>query len=151
MDFEGMPEEKRRALLESLAAAHSGASARAAGVLAGPATPDRPDVPIWEYRRHVSEHPEVDLADLIAVRFPMLFHGTDEFTITSAEEELEPAPIAAPNPVTLDQVLGMWEHLHDAGVVRWDSERRLVELIRPMDDYAAAIADWWAGAQCDSS
>lgn len=88
MNIEGMPEEQRLATLRSLEAQHPGAAVLAAGKLAGPATPDRPNVPIWEYENYVEKHRDVDLEDLVAVRFPVIFFGGDGVTIDSAAEYL---------------------------------------------------------------
>jgi hypothetical protein len=142
MDIEGMPEQERLLTLARLEAAHPGASALAAGTLAGPATPDRPNVPIWDYANHVHEHPEIDFEDLVDVRFPVVFYGGADFTIDSAAEYLRTDPVAPPVPVTLPSVLELWQRLHDAGIVTWDRERRAVVHLRPLAEHSAVVVDW---------
>ncbi|RPE78445.1 MULTISPECIES: hypothetical protein [unclassified Frondihabitans] len=142
MNIEGMPEDERLAILESLEAQRPGSSTLAAGTLAGPATPNRPDVPIWEYASYLELHPEVDIDELVAVRFPVIFYGGDDFTIDSAAEYLRTDPVPSPTPMNLDSVIDMWRHLHAAGVVAWDAGRRAVEHRRPFDAYKAAVAEW---------
>lgn len=137
-----MPEEQRLAILRSLEAEHPGAAALAAGELAGPATPDRPNVPIWEYENYAEQHPDVNVDDLVTVRFPVIFHGGNDFTIDSAAEYLRTDPVPPPTPMTLGEVIDLWRHLHAAGVVAWDSDRRAVEHCRPFDDYEIAVAAW---------
>ncbi|KPG80230.1 hypothetical protein AEQ27_12680 [Frigoribacterium sp. RIT-PI-h] len=142
MDIEGMPEEERLAVLASLEALHPGLSKTASGTLAGPATRDRPDVPIWDYEQYSQERPEVELDDLVAVRFPVIFYGGEDFTIDSAAEHLRTDPVAPPVPVTLASVLDMWKQLHTAGVVAWDHDQRAVEHVRPQQAYEAVVARW---------
>jgi hypothetical protein len=143
-DIEGMDEDERLAILEKLDGDHPGRelSSRAAGRLAGPATKDRPDVPIWNYLGYLASHPDADTAELIAIRFPVIFFGGNESTIESAEEFLLEGPVAATNPPTFESVVGMWQYLHAAAVVRWNSELRAVEHIQPFERYRKALREW---------
>jgi len=147
MDIEGMPEEERLAVLASLEALHPGLSKTASGTLAGPATRDRPNVPIWDYEQYGQEHLEVKLEDLVAVRFPVIFYGGEDFTIDSAAERLRKDPVAPAVPVTLASVLDLWKQLHAAGVVAWDHDRRAVEHVRPQQVYDAVLARWGTDLQ----
>jgi hypothetical protein len=142
MEIEGMPEQNRLLTLARLEAARPGLSALAAGALAGPATPDRPNVPIWDYASHVHEHSDIHLEDLVNVRFPVVFYGGADFTIDSAAEYLRTDSVAAPVPVTLPSVLELWQRLHDAGIVEWDRERRAVVHLKPLGEHSAVVADW---------
>lgn len=142
MDIEGMPEDERLATLESLEAERPGLASLVAGKLAGRATPGRPDVPVWDYELYVTDHADVELEDLAVVRFPVVFFGGDEFTITSASEELRADASSLLAPITLDSVIDKWRRLHAAGVVRWDSTGRAVEHVRSFDDYKVVIAEW---------
>jgi hypothetical protein len=142
MNIEGMPEEERLAILVSLEAEHPGAAARAGGTLAGPATSNRPNVPIWDYEDYAEQHPDVNLEDLVAIRFPVVFHGGDDFTITSAAEHLRTDQVPPSTPMTLGSVVDLWRHLHTTGVVAWDSDRRAVKHRRPLDEYRTAVAAW---------
>ena len=139
-----MPEEKRLAILGRLERTRPGLSKLAGGVLAGPATPRRPDVPIWEYARFAAIHPEISTDELVEIRFPVVFFGGQDYTITSAAEELEPAPVPRPRPWTLDTVIDMWTALLTGGIVRWNSELRAVEMIQPMSDHTRVLREWHA-------
>lgn len=142
MDIEGMPESERRVILDQLEAGNSGAAKLVGGRLAGRATPDRPDVPIWEYRNYVAGHPEVALEELSTIRFPIVFYGGHESTVGSAADSLAPGPVPPTVPITLDDVIDLWTQLHAAGVVQWDCERRAVEHVRPLEDYRAVLTRW---------
>jgi hypothetical protein len=93
------------------------------GRLAGPATPDRPDVAVWDYVTFVDNHPEVRLSDLTAVRFPVrYFEGSS--SVTSVDEELRPFPSSfkgtPPQPRFLETphtVIDRYRALHDAEVI----------------------------------
>jgi hypothetical protein len=144
VNIEGMPESERRAILDRLEAAHPGTTKLARGRLAGRATPDRPDVPIWEYRTYTANHPEVELDELAVIRFPIIFYGGRESTIESAVEHLAPSAFPPTVPISLDDVIDLWAQLHSAGVVEWDHERRAVEHVRPYEDYKAVLTEWGA-------
>ena len=144
MDIEGMPEAKRLAILERLERDRPGLSKLTAGVLAGPATPDRPDVPIWEYLRFADTHPEVSIDELARIRFPLVFFGGEESTVQAAAEELEPHPAPTRWLQTIETVVEQWSALFTAGVVRWNSELRAVEMILPMTEYRRVLTEWAA-------
>jgi hypothetical protein len=142
MDIEGMPETERLAKLGELERERPGLAA--GGVLAGRATPDRPNVPIWDYLQFAADHPEVTLDELTAVRFPVIFFDGEDFTIDSAGESLRTDPVRPPVPETLESVIDRWKALHAAGVVQWNSDKRAVEMIRPMNEYTRVLRDWGA-------
>lgn len=144
-----MPEDDRLAILEELERHRPGLSATAAGTLAGRATPDRPDVPVWEYEEHVAAHPEVALEDLLAVRFPVVFHGGEESTIASVADELRPLPVPPRRSLTVADVLDRWRRHHVAGVVGWDHARRAVVHLRPLEDHRAVVRAWAAATWPD--
>jgi hypothetical protein len=145
MDIEGMPEAGRLAKLEELERQRPGLAKLAGGVLAGRATPDRPDVPIWDYLQFAADHPEVTLDALSTVRFPVIFFEGEDFTIDSVVESLRTDPFPPPVPKTLDSVIDRWNTLHAAGVVEWNSDKRAVEMIRPMSEYKRVLGEWGAG------
>lgn len=143
VDIEGMPERERFALLAQLETDHPGSAKLAQGKLAGRATPDRPDVPIWEYPAYLESHLQIDPDELAAVRFPVVFYGGTEFTITSAAEYLDADREATVTPpMSLEAVIDLWARLHSAGVVRWDHERRAVEHVRPYEEYTSVVSQW---------
>jgi hypothetical protein len=117
MDIEGVPETERLTKLEELERQEPGWAKLAGGVLAGRATPDRPNVPIWDYLQFATDHPEVTLDELTAVRFPVIFFDGEDFTIDSAAESLRVDPVPPPIPETLESVIDRWKALHTAGVV----------------------------------
>ena len=151
MDIEGMPEDERLVLLERLEAEHPGSASLAAGTLAGRATPDRPNVAIWDYQRYADDHSDVTIEYLISVRFPVVFFGGEEFTIDSAAEYLRTDPVPPSFIPTVGEVIEMWASLHTAGVVRWDAERRAVEHVRPFDEYRAALREWHAARRATAT
>ncbi len=59
----------------------------------------------------MDSRPDVDVEQLSAVRFPVIFFGGEETTIDSAAEHLRTDPVPPPTPVTLESVIGMWQHL----------------------------------------
>jgi hypothetical protein len=144
MDIEGMPEAKRLARLEELEPQRPGLAKLVGGVLTGRATPERPNVPIWDYLQFAADHPEVTLDELIEIRFPVNFLKGEDFTIDPAAESLRTDPVPPPVPETLDSVIERWKALHTAGVVEWNIDKRAVEMIRPMNEYKRVLDKWGA-------
>jgi len=134
MDDEGILEQDRLAILAMLEAKRLGLAERAGGVLAGPPTHDRPDVPIWDYESHALAHPEVPLAHLAAIRFPVVFLDGAGSTVTSAAE-FSPA-------LPLSSVIALWRHLYATRVVVWDRDTRAVHHLENQDGYRAAVRSW---------
>jgi hypothetical protein len=145
MNIEGMPEDERLAILADLEQRREGLSAKVAGTLAGPATPGRPDVPVWEYEDFHRAHPEMSMETLTATRFPVVFFGGEDFTIESVAAHLHNDPDWLPT-TTVESVIDSWRALFEAGVVRWDSERRAVEFIQP-DDARKKVYQAWRAAR----
>ena len=143
-DIEGMDEIERRAILEKLDRDHPGRhlSSLAGGSLAGRATRDRPDVPIWDYPDYLKAHPEVDPAELNAIRYPVIFFGAEESTIDSLVEHVS---VDSTQPGFLDMsesVVALWRHLYDSGIVQWNSDLRAVEHVQPLEAYGEAVRQW---------
>ena len=137
-----MPEQKRLAILDRLERTRPGLSKLAGGQLAGRATPDRPNVPIWDYLTFAAAHPEISIDELAQIRFPLVYFGGEDFTIESAADDLKPRPIPSRKPLTLETVVDMWVALFTGGIVRWNSDLRAVEMIQPMSDYARVLREW---------
>lgn len=118
------------------------------GELAGPASPDRPDLPVWEYRSHVRSRPDVSLADLTRVRFPVrFFEGPAD--VTSVDEELKPFPRSfrgpVPEPVYVidaEAILRRYEMEHDAGLQEWDHDARGIVRLQPLAARRPVIEAW---------
>jgi hypothetical protein len=118
------------------------------GRLAGPASPDRPPVPIWEYLSYAGSHPEVPLSALTAARFPVrYFEGST--SVTSIDEELKPFPSSYKGtppkprfPQTPQTVISRYTALHEAGVLAWDPIERGVSFLATMGTYRAVLLAW---------
>ena len=118
------------------------------GGLAAPASPDRPDLPVWEYRSYVFNHPEVGLEDLTRVRFPVpYFEGTAG--VASIDEELKPFPRSCGGParssayvVDAVAVVARYEMEHEAGLQVWDSDARGIVRLRPLEARRPILQVW---------
>jgi hypothetical protein len=118
------------------------------GELAGPASPDRPDLPVWEYRSYVTSRPGVALSDLTKVRFPVLyFEGTS--TVTSVDEELKPIPSSykgrVPEPlyvIDAEAIIHRYEMEYDAGLQVWDHDARGIVRLQPFESRRAVMQAW---------
>lgn len=99
---------------------------RLAGSLAGPVTPDRPDVPPWEYPEYMATHLGVTLEYLAHVRFPIRLEPTGHVMPTSIHEGATLGASAgfAPMPY-LDQI-DSYAVQHALGVFRWEVSERTV-------------------------
>ena len=95
-----------------------------AGHLAGPASPDRPNVPVWEYRAYV-EASGSTIKQLAGVRFPVEFFVGGS-TVTSIAEELRPLPVPSGVSPTAEDILRQYEMMHSAGVL-WVGQRHAVD------------------------
>lgn len=118
------------------------------GRLAGPASPDRPDIPVWEYDRAAEADPDIALADLTAVRFPVrYFEGG--WSVTSVDEELKPIPSSykgvPPTPRFTEDAMSVirrYQALHGAGIVAWDSASRSLSYLQPVGTYVEVLKAW---------
>jgi hypothetical protein len=116
-----------------------------AGSLAGPESADRPDVPVWEYVDYAAAHPDVTLADLGAVRFPIRSARGGTFP-TSLDELLKPGPAPAAVELTRGDIVELYAAMHAAGLLRWDAATRTIVQVDapPSRDVAAVHAAWRA-------
>ena len=71
------------------------------GSLAGPVSPDRPDVPPWEYPEYAASHPGVTLEELARVRFPVRIESTGYTFPSSIHGFAKPGVTPDPVPKTL--------------------------------------------------
>lgn len=142
MNIEGIPESERLATLAELDRAHPGSSNRVAGVLAGPATEGRPDVPAWDYLKYTAAHPDVSLSQLAAIRFPVVFFGGSDFTIRSVDEFLHDPSTPLSGVETVESIIDMWQAVYAAGVVVWNSSLRAVEMVKPLAEYTQVLRNW---------
>lgn len=144
LDIEGMPEDERLRILADLRASAPDLDHErlAAGTLAGRATPDRPDVPPWEYQRYVDAHPDTSLEELVRVRFPEVYAERRGSTVSSIAEDIDDHGRPKGALFTVAEALDRWRFLHEAGVVRWDSATRAVEHIGGNGDVFAAQHEW---------
>lgn len=118
------------------------------GRLAGPATDDRPDFPIWDYLDVVEADPNVSLRTLSAARFPVRYQE-GIWSVTSIDEELRPTPtsykgtLPAPRFV-LDEaaIVRRYRALHEAGLIEWDAPSRGLVFLVPAAVYRPVMRAW---------
>lgn len=119
------------------------------GRLLGPASPDRPDFPVWEYAAVADRDPAVRLEDLTAVRFPVRSAG-GPLEVTSVDEELRPMPshlARPPQPIMrwdARAVISRYVALHDAGLLEWDPAERGIVRLGTIDDLRPVFETWAA-------
>lgn len=142
-------EERRRQLIHQIGdeARKAGfpdydVASRLAGHLAGPASKDRPDVPVWQYLDYAATEPNVTVEDIIRVRFPITFYE-ERSTVTSIAEELQLGPTWLPVSPTAADIVRFYAMLHDAGVLGWNSATRTIEQLKPQSSYMKVFKDWW--------
>ena len=111
------------------------------GHLAGPASADRPDVPVWQYAEYAAAS-ETTLEELLQIRFPLWFYGGS--TITSVAEELRPPRVVPEVMATADEIIHRYEMMHAAGVLEWDSDARAVRQVKSMSEYRRVFSLWWS-------
>lgn len=96
------------------------------GSLAGPVSPDRPDVPPWEYPEYAASHPRVTLEELAKVRFPIRIESTGYTFPCSIHEFAKPGATPDPVPKTLLDAVDFFVEKHAVGAWRWDVADRTV-------------------------
>jgi hypothetical protein len=115
------------------------------GSLAGPVSPERPDVPPWEYPEYAASHPGVTLEELARVRFPIRFEPNGHISPSSIHEFANPAGTHDRVPTTLLDVVDFFLEAHAAGVWSWDaSDRTVIEDDEAWPDPGAFHAAWRA-------
>jgi hypothetical protein len=114
----------------------------AAGVLAGPASPDRPPVPVWEYLEYLAAHPEISKDAISRTRFPVALYSGDT-TVTSIAELLTPRPRVPTSVPTVDDVIDLYKLMHEAGAMRWNPETRTHEEVKPPASYVDSVYGTW--------
>lgn len=113
------------------------------GRLAGPASPDRPNVPIWEYPAFLSEHPELSMNDLLHVRFPEIFE--DGFnSVSSLRDHLgRTSDSDRIDPLSPEDIIRLYRLNFEAGALRWNSETRSVEHTERMRTHQRTVLNKW--------
>lgn len=116
-----------------------------AGSLAGPASPDRPPVPVWKYLAYKDEQQELTLTQIEQYRFPIILHG-GETMITSLAEMTEPAgpPTATPTYIvdTVDAIR-LYELMHIRGALGWNADTLSHEELLAPSDYRESVYEEW--------
>ncbi|MBT8163037.1 MULTISPECIES: hypothetical protein [Arthrobacter] len=115
------------------------------GTLAGPVSPDRPPVPVWEYMNYAAEHPGITEDHMAGIRFPLRLHdGT--LMVTSISEMV---PGNRPTPtfgITVADVVHLYQLMHDSGAVLWNASKLEHEEVKPASEYRTEVyAAWRAG------
>lgn len=134
----GMLEERPDADLENLLM----------GELYGPDSPDRPDLPVWDYLSFIDDHPEVGLSDLTSVRFPVLYFEGGA-GVTSVDEELKPFPRSykgrVPEPlyvIDAAAIVRRYAMEHEAGLQMWDHDARGIVRLQPLAAWGGVLEAW---------
>lgn len=118
---------------------------RLAGSLAGPPSPDRPDVPVWEYPALVAERGDLGWEELAAVRFPIVLpDGVSG--VTSIDEELAPPPrelgVRPRLRIEPADVARRYAMLRDAGAVEWVPAWRGIRYLVAVEAYRHVVEAW---------
>ncbi|HEY8716995.1 hypothetical protein [Pengzhenrongella sp.] len=146
MSDSGMTEDERRERVRMIVeSAPDGVDIEStlAGVLVGPESTDRPDVPMWEYVEYAATHPDVTLHDLGAVRFPIRNARLDTTYPTSIDELLKPGNGHVGLARTRRDIVDLFAVMHEAGLLRWEAATRtIVQVEVPSTDAAALHAAW---------
>lgn len=118
------------------------------GALAGPASPDRPNVPVWDYLELAQSDPSLSLAELSAVRFPVLFFE-GESSVSSVDEYLRPPPshlkVQPPPPrfvIDAPAIIRRYRMERDAGLVEWDPRSRGIRYLVPVANRKPVLEAW---------
>lgn len=116
------------------------------GSLAGPASPNRPPVPVWEYLVYMDEQqPKLTLAEIEQYRFPIILHG-GETMITSIADMTQPAgPPTAPPTYIVDtpDVIRLYKLMHIHGALGWNVDTLSHEELLTPSDYRESVYEEW--------
>lgn len=116
-----------------------------AGELAGPASSERPPVPVWEYAEYAATQPNVSLDDLAQVRFPILSHDGVTTMVTSLSEMTAPGPreSEATHDITYGDVVNLYRLMSERGVMRWNADTLTHEEVVSPALYAEEVHGVW--------
>lgn len=150
-EWEPLDEEKRLAIVRGILEDHpeQDIANSLGGALLGPASPDRPSLPVWEYLDFVAANPTVPLSELTAVRFPVLFFE-GESSVTSIDEDLRPPPSHLEQVPKSTVVIGaealirLYVAEYEAGLVEWDPRSRGVRYLVPVTARRPVLKEWFA-------
>lgn len=150
-EWEPLDEERRLAIVRDVLEAHPehDLANSLSGALLGPASPDRPSLPVWEYLEFVATNPSVPLSVLTAVRFPVLFFE-GESSVTSIDEGLRPPPShlkrVPRSTVAIDAEALTRRYVaeHEAGLVEWDERSRGIRYLAPVAARRPVLQQWFA-------
>lgn len=137
-------EQERVEWLREIQAAHPDidVASLAGGILAGPASADRPPVPVWEYLEYRAAHPEISMDAISRTRFPVALYSGDT-TVTSIAELLAPGPRVAAFVLAAEDIIDLYKLMHEAGAMRWNPETRTHEEVRPPASYVDSVYGTW--------
>lgn len=149
VEWQPLDEQERLAIVGELIEEHPALDLAnsLSGALAGPASPDRPDLPVWDYPDLVRRNPTVSWAQLAAIRFPVLFFE-GESSVTSIDEELRPLPSHLehrPQPrfvLDAEAVVRRYSMERDAGLVEWDARSRGIRYLTPVAGRRSVVQAW---------
>lgn len=110
------------------------------GSLAGPASDDRPPVPMWEYPRYLRDNPEVSIGELTTTR--VLIRTLAGAVVLSIEELMRPGPVPQSRPLDAEDVIRLYRLIHEAGAMTWDAATRSHVETKSPQAYAEVYARW---------
>jgi hypothetical protein len=145
---EELAEEQRREKLRAIQAAAPpdvDIEALAAGSLAGPASPDRPPVPVWEYLDYQAAHPELSMDALAQIRFPIELHGGGVRMVTSLAELTLAGPRRPTYQVRPEDLIRLYQLIHESGGMIWNAPTRTHQEVKPPASYVQQVAEIWRG------
>lgn len=96
------------------------------------------------------------MEDLVAVRFPIIFH-TGERGVSSIAEYLSEIPGRTPTYlVEAVDIITLHRLQHEAGLIEWDPQTRGIRWIRPLQSVPEVMQAWrktlrpWPGTPASS-
>jgi hypothetical protein len=118
------------------------------GELAGPASADRPDTPIWDYLALSKTQSKMTLDQLLHLRFPVHFlEGGSTITSIAEEATLFGQTTASTGtnqaePANVKAILDRYRYLHNEGAIAWDSKNRALLIVVSISRYREFLGGW---------
>lgn len=138
----GFSEAERQKMIAQLAERLPGRdlSKLLAGHLAGPADPDRPPVPIWEFVQYAATA-GTGIGELAKWRYPLeIFEGGS--TIVSIAEEVDQNLRGHPR-ITAADVIRRYQLLANSGAITWSARRKSIIELVPREEKIPIYRAWW--------
>ena len=110
-----------------------------AGHLAGPADPDRPPVPIWDFAEYAASA-GVEMETLLEWRYPLEFFRGGSTVVSVAEELRDDLP--GITPLVASDVIRRYRLLADAGALAWNADCKSMVAMSPHDEWSPIYRVW---------